>query len=797
MSTASLLAYPQAASAPMLLPYDGRMGEIHCEYDYGSGMQYVGSFNYDAVTAKLGQLVQRSPRFSETVAMADPVTLFDATTSPLTDTVGAAGTALVTPIIHAIWRNPTTNNLFSVWYDAAEKYYVYISADGGVNWGANSPAYDDLRPVVRLGEYSGTHYDLISTLRDRSFCDLAGDTYLAEYNANVYSSSGTVNISGSVNRVSRLLKITSTGTVSTVFTSNSTGGAVPQYRHLHCIRAIGTYLVIGLGDAVTQSSTIVWDTTISASWPLGDNFPLANITNGTSSAIDGLFNTAIGYGNGTDYVSAGGDWVVQACDEPNRANMVAGIYRFDITDPQNTHERVMPILVPELYDVVAQTSGKTCSYCVATSDSLIVGEFNNADVLSQSLDWYTAPLSSNGAGGTWKKVGRTFFSNADGIAEPLSLFVDDDDRVVISQTYSCGYIYNDELDNRTHSVICNISADRNYGEPEPLTLSPCYFIDGSYSAANPPANRDGTETDFEKTFMGHSRAKAYINLHGALGHAVRDATYILCNGGEQIINSLRFDTEVKQTNESDSPFSRSRVTVVGEVVGICGAYDRRNANSQARIASRLIDVASDAPRIGLRSWYWPAVSGGATQTWVGITGLTSGKSLSADITNPYTAVGGEVVLGIGMNGWSSDSVARTSQVALYKYDEANDRPGLIVTPTASPSAVYQARLGVADYIYTLASPVTLEAGEKYIVVLAAATANTPQYITMPLINANRGRIAKTTTAISGLSDWSTGSSLGTYDKQICVFAILQANDTADVTISTGGSTGSIIGRIIR
>lgn len=132
------------------------------------------------------------------------------------------------------WILPSGNFLFVV-NGSGGKWYLYLAKNvsGTVTVGANSPTLNDLKPVMEIGEKSGTHIAGVNALHKRSLCvaTIAGSTVLffGEYNV----ASGRV--PGSTNDLVRLLKSTDLGETWTTVIEWNTNGSTRQVSHIHAV----------------------------------------------------------------------------------------------------------------------------------------------------------------------------------------------------------------------------------------------------------------------------------------------------------------------------------------------------------------------------------------------------------------------------------------------------------------------------------------------------------------------------------------------------------------------------------
>lgn len=176
------------------------------------------------------------------------------------------------------WILPNGNFLFVV-NGSGNKWYLYLAKNvgGTVTVGANSPALNDGKPVMEIGEKAGTHIAGVNALHKRSLCvaTIAGATVLlfGEYNV----ASGRV--PGAANDLVRVLKSVDLGETWTTLIEWNTNGSTRQVSHVHgIVQDLDTGLIhILCGDNV-YGGQIRWDGTSAAP---AANTPIANF-NGVS-----------------------------------------------------------------------------------------------------------------------------------------------------------------------------------------------------------------------------------------------------------------------------------------------------------------------------------------------------------------------------------------------------------------------------------------------------------------------------------------------------------------------------------
>lgn len=137
--------------------------------------------------------------------------------------------------VWGVWVLPNENFLFVANATASNKWYLYLAknASGTVTVGDNSPTLNNLRPVLEIGEKSGTHIAGVNALHKRSLCvaNIAGSTVLlfGEYNVN------TSRTPGSTNDLVRVLKSTDMGETWTTLLEWNSNGTTRQVDHVHGI----------------------------------------------------------------------------------------------------------------------------------------------------------------------------------------------------------------------------------------------------------------------------------------------------------------------------------------------------------------------------------------------------------------------------------------------------------------------------------------------------------------------------------------------------------------------------------
>jgi len=168
-------------------------------------------------------------------------------------------------VIHTIIPTTTTNLVFVVVERTTDdKYYLFKSIDGGLNFGDNSPNYDDNDYVLILGDTDGTEANQIANakvLYDRGFCEaeISGTTtyLLGEY------------VTGGVNNPVRLMKSTNAGDTWTEVCSWNDGDSEFSYQidHIHVVRQnpYDGNIYIGTGDDGDECQFLIWDGSSSLS----------------------------------------------------------------------------------------------------------------------------------------------------------------------------------------------------------------------------------------------------------------------------------------------------------------------------------------------------------------------------------------------------------------------------------------------------------------------------------------------------------------------------------------------------
>jgi len=157
------------------------------------------------------------------------------------------------------WILPDNNFLFVV-NGSGGKWYLYLAKNvsGTVTVGANYPTLNDAKPVMEIGEKSGTHIAGVNALHKRSLCiaNIGGSTVLlfGEYNV----ASGRV--PGGANDLVRLLKSTDLGVTWTTVLEWNTNGSTRQVSHIHGViqDPLTKYIYILCGDNI-YGGLIRWD----------------------------------------------------------------------------------------------------------------------------------------------------------------------------------------------------------------------------------------------------------------------------------------------------------------------------------------------------------------------------------------------------------------------------------------------------------------------------------------------------------------------------------------------------------
>lgn len=228
---------------------------------------WIGTSN-DATGGFGGQL------WTATGTLAAPVRTARTVTS-VAALRNAAGTLLGSGTIDDAWALPDGNMLFAG--RSASRSYLFFALNTAGTWtvGNNSPAFDNGRPVLEMGERSGVHPANIRALHHRSICvaNVAGSTVLlfGEYNV----ASGRV--PGSTNDQVRLWRSTDIGRTWSILCEWNTNGSTTQTRHIHGVvqDPITRLIYILHGDDPT-SGILRWDG-VSAAPPA--NTSLANYAN--------------------------------------------------------------------------------------------------------------------------------------------------------------------------------------------------------------------------------------------------------------------------------------------------------------------------------------------------------------------------------------------------------------------------------------------------------------------------------------------------------------------------------------
>lgn len=176
--------------------------------------------------------------------------LFDVTT--LQDQSASSAVDGVIPV----WDS----TIFMVVKDfAINKSYLFKSVDNGSNWGTNSPAYDNLQYVTKIGASGATHAADIGILGTRGFCvatiSSARRLIFGEYNVNGSRSPG------GTNDWVRLFHSSDDGDTWSVLSSWNTNGTTRNVRHIHAVIQDPSdgLIYVGFGDSAAESGIIQWD----------------------------------------------------------------------------------------------------------------------------------------------------------------------------------------------------------------------------------------------------------------------------------------------------------------------------------------------------------------------------------------------------------------------------------------------------------------------------------------------------------------------------------------------------------
>lgn len=248
-------------------------------FDQSKGGQYLFT-QYDAT---YGSFCSALSIATGTLASMSKTSLQTQTNvSSLKDDAGAAITA---GDVTCAWWLSETRFLFVGRKLSNNKYYLWLCNYNGSAWtvGANSALFDDQKPVLALGLYSGGQADLSGILHSRSLAVKSStEAVIGEYNIN-----GS-RVSGSTNDAVRVYRTTDGGvTWTAILTFNTSGN---QIRHCHAVRYDPFddkwYMVFGDDP---NSAVLRWDG--SSSSPAA-NTPLTQAGIGSTSGWEVMHDTA-------------------------------------------------------------------------------------------------------------------------------------------------------------------------------------------------------------------------------------------------------------------------------------------------------------------------------------------------------------------------------------------------------------------------------------------------------------------------------------------------------------------------
>lgn len=157
--------------------------------------------------------------------------------------------------VRGVWTSPTNPGLVFVQDSPGNgKRRLYKSIDYGVNFGANSPLFNDGQPVLRIGDIDGTEANQIDnvSILGRGLCIVGNTVYVAEYNVNGSRVSGATN-----DRVC-LRRSTNAGTTWSVVAEWNSDGS-HHVRHMHSVQFHAGYVYMTFGDNNAESGILRWD----------------------------------------------------------------------------------------------------------------------------------------------------------------------------------------------------------------------------------------------------------------------------------------------------------------------------------------------------------------------------------------------------------------------------------------------------------------------------------------------------------------------------------------------------------
>ena len=413
----------EAIRAPRICTTNWRSPEIMVELPTGKFLARTGQklvlVDLDAVPEVLG---------SET-------THFDATT--LQDTTGTLLSARGGSV-NPLDAYQTSHGLLMAVQAGDNKFFLYKSIDGGVSWGNNSPSYNNLQPVDRIGYYNGTlatgtdeqkHTAWIGLLPHRGIVERTTTRalYMVEYRQSGDSNINTAGAYSFVNGDQILLKRSTNGGDSwqIVWEHNTVNQAAGtsnlRIRHFHNIyyHKGRDLLLIGYGDRQWDSGYIVWQP--DAAWP-ANNCTIPEIY--ATPGFSGKGGDMAIY-NATDFVEIpGSDWVIHVTDGNMVGGGTQGLHRFRLSDASNTFENV--------YAMPGGTSsGRLMAYGARLPDGTLCaveyGDVNNP-ISAPETYLYT----STGEGKDWKRVAVVKMDDGMDVSSfgPKNLFADSKGRLI-------------------------------------------------------------------------------------------------------------------------------------------------------------------------------------------------------------------------------------------------------------------------------------------------------------------------------------------------------------------------------
>ncbi len=161
--------------------------------------------------------------------------------------------------IDRIWTTSVAGEVFlTAYHSDTNKWYLFKSIDYGVNFGNNSPAFDDGDYVLILGDTDGTTANQITSvyLLGQGFAEntSTGDLYVAEYNIN-----GS-RVAGSTNDQVRFMKSSDRGSTWSEVCHWNTDGSNTNTRHMHSVNCDNgsVYLSAEIG---LNGGMLMWDGT--------------------------------------------------------------------------------------------------------------------------------------------------------------------------------------------------------------------------------------------------------------------------------------------------------------------------------------------------------------------------------------------------------------------------------------------------------------------------------------------------------------------------------------------------------